>query len=90
MGISWGLETRVLDLYVIECLSCSLLPPQKNKKKSSQKVKIKKFQTQEKSREKEQERKCRKKDDTKDETSTNHHLKKKRLVLGNSKSFKPS
>ena len=32
MGISWGLETRVLELFVIECLSCSLLPPQKNQK----------------------------------------------------------
>ena len=31
MGISWGLETRVLELFVIECLSCSLLPPQKKK-----------------------------------------------------------
>ena len=37
MGISWGLETRVLELFVIECLSCSLLPPQKNHKKSFQK-----------------------------------------------------
>ena len=33
MGISWGLKTRVLELFVIECLSCSLLPPQKNQKK---------------------------------------------------------
>ena len=33
MGISWGLETRVLELFVIECLSCSLLPPHKNQKK---------------------------------------------------------
>ena len=32
MGISWGLKTRVLELFVIECLSCSLLPPQKNQK----------------------------------------------------------
>ena len=35
MGISWGLETRVLELFVIECLSCSLLPPQKIKKSFS-------------------------------------------------------
>ena len=32
MGISWGLETRVRELFAIECLSCSLLPPQKNQK----------------------------------------------------------
>ena len=43
MGISWGLETRVLELFVIEYLSCSLLPPQKK----IQKVKVKKFHTQE-------------------------------------------
>ena len=37
MGISWGLETRVLELFVIECLSCSLLPPPKNQKNFFQK-----------------------------------------------------
>ena len=31
MGISWG----VLELFVIECLSCSLLPPQREKKSVS-------------------------------------------------------
>ena len=46
MGVSWGLETRVLKPFVIECLSCSLLPPQKNKK--IKKAEIKRFQTQEK------------------------------------------
>ena len=31
MGISWGLETQVLELFVIQCLFCSLLTPQTNK-----------------------------------------------------------
>ena len=59
MGISWGLETRVLELFVIGCLSCSLLRPAKNHKKSFRKVKEKK------SRKEIQEKKSRKKDDTK-------------------------
>ena len=60
MGISWGLETRVLELFVIECLSCSLLPPQKNQKIFFQKsesqeipdTKLKKKKSRKKSQEK--------------------------------------
>ena len=65
MGISWGLETRVMELFVIECLSCSLLSPPKRKKEVFQKVKIKKFQTQEKKPRRKQIIKNRKKHDTK-------------------------
>ena len=69
MGISWGLETRVLELFVIECLSCSLLPPPKNQKNFFQKsesqeipdTKLKK----KKPRKKYKKKKSRKKDDTK-------------------------
>ena len=69
MGISWGLETRVLELFVIECLSCSLLPPPKNQKIFFQKsesqeipdTKIKKKVKKKKSKKK----KSRKNDDTK-------------------------
>ena len=95
MGISWGLETRVRELFAIECLSCSLLPPQKNQKNFFQKsesqeipdTKLKKKSRRRRRRRKkitrERERK-KEKGRHKDETSTNHHLgrNKKNLVLG--------
>ena len=68
MGISWGLETRVLELFVIECLSCSLLPPQKDQKnffQKSESQEIPDTKLKKKSQEKIQEKKSRKKDDTK-------------------------
>ena len=68
MGISWGLKTRVLELFVIECLSCSLLPPQKNQKKKlsrSESREIPDTKLKKKIKKKIQEKKSRKRDDTK-------------------------
>ena len=89
MGISWGLETRVRELFAIECLSCSLLPPQKNQKiffqkSESQEIPDTKLKKIKKEREKYKKKKKKKeKGRHKDETSTNHHLQKtkKGLVL---------
>ena len=106
MGTSQGLETRVLEFFVIECLSCSLLSPPRQK--SFFKVKIKKFQTQEEEEEEEEETNNNNNNDNKqknrkeDGTKTKHpqiitYKKPKKALCWKfypayflNKSFKPS